>query len=113
GRAGICVVPVSWRRVARDGSYEAVLPARTLELSGAGPDAAAALTLDRASRWRAADMAGMLLQGRASLFEPASARRGRRDLVERPGGGDGLALVRTRPHRIAGGEGGGGGNGVA
>lgn len=90
-RRAPAVVPVRWRRVAREGLYEAMVPEAFLELAGAGSpgrpgaDGDAALTVDRLASWRAADMAGMLLQGEA---ETASSSE--RD----------SALVRLRPHRV-------------
>ena len=97
---GISVVPVRWHRAGGTGSYEAVLARRTLELAGGGPRSPAALTVDHASRWRAADMAGMLLQGSAELFDPRRTRRGRAALLERLAGRDDMALVRLKPHRV-------------
>jgi pyridoxamine 5'-phosphate oxidase-like protein len=99
GDAGLTVVPVTWRRNAREGSYEATVPAEILDLAAAGPDARAALTVDRASRWRAAEMTGMLLQGSASLYSPAITRRGAVALRDRLGDDRELALVRLRPDR--------------
>ena len=100
GMSGLTVLPVAWRRVAQDGSYEATLPAAQLELAGAGPEAPAGLTVDHASSWRASEMSGMLLQGRASLFSPASTHRGRAELLRRLGGDERLALIRLVPGRI-------------
>jgi Pyridoxamine 5'-phosphate oxidase len=99
GSAGLTVLPVAWRRSGREGAYEAMAPAAWIELAGAGPEAPAALTVDRASSWRAADMAGMLLQGTASLFSPQAGGRGRRALLERLDGREDLVLIRIRPHR--------------
>jgi pyridoxamine 5'-phosphate oxidase-like protein len=84
------VVPVRWRRVAREGAYEATLPTTFLELAGGRSgrsfraNGVAALTVDRLASWRAAEMAGMLLQGQA----------------EAPSQEDGVALVRLRPRRV-------------
>ena len=86
------VVPVRWRRVAREGVYEAVVPLSFLGLTGprvAGrgepePGPRAALEIDRLARWRAAEMTGMLLQGEAGL---ASVEAGD-------------AVVRLRPRRV-------------
>ncbi len=99
GAGGLTVLPVAWRRSGREGAYEAMVSAAWIELAGAGPEAPAALTVDRASSWRAADMAGMLLQGTASLFSPQAGGRGRRALLERLGGREDLVLVRIRPRR--------------
>ncbi|HEY3211483.1 MAG TPA: hypothetical protein VGL18_17145, partial [Actinomycetota bacterium] len=65
-------------------------PRAFLELSGAAfggrarAARGAALTVDRLASWRAAEMAGMLLQGEA----------------ETAPSGPGLALVRLRPRRV-------------
>ena len=99
GSGVLTVLPAAWRRSGREGAYEAMVPAPWIDLAGAGPEAPAALTVDRASSWRAADMAGMLLQGTASLFSPRAGGRGRRALLERLGGREDLVLVRIRPHR--------------
>jgi hypothetical protein len=83
------VLPVTWRRIARDRAYHAVLPRAFLELAGSRPrnrtsPIRAALAVDRLAAWKAADMAGMLLQGDAdtSTFE------------------DDRALIRLRPRRV-------------
>jgi len=66
GAHGPVVVPVRW--LADSTSLYAALPAETLALAAAGPDAAAALTVDKPSAWRARAMAGAMVQGTASLF---------------------------------------------
>jgi hypothetical protein len=58
---GSVVLPVRWRADAA--ALYAALPAESLELTGAGPDAEVALTIDRASAWRARDMVGAMVQG--------------------------------------------------
>jgi hypothetical protein len=107
GPGGLTVLPARWRRNPRQGTYEAVVARRALELAGTGPESRAALTVDRASTWRASAMSGMLLQGGAELFSPEHAVRGRRSLVERLGDDDAegnamsdRALVRIRPDRV-------------
>jgi pyridoxamine 5'-phosphate oxidase-like protein len=100
GDAGLAVLPVAWRRIGTEGAYEAMLPARVLDLAQAGPDAPAGLAVDEASHWRASAMTGLLLQGKASLYRPDSVLRGRAPLLERLGGDERLALVRLRPDRI-------------
>lgn len=106
GSGGLTVLPAHWRRNPRQGTYEAVVARPALELAGAGPESRAALTVDRASTWRASAMSGMLLQGTAELFSPEHSVRGRRSLVERLGSGEegsGMndrALVRIRPDRV-------------
>ena len=94
----LTILPVGWRRVASQGSYQATLPAELLKLSDIDGSAPASLTIDIASTWRASAMKGVLLQGPAAAFEPAHARRGRKalaDLLE-----EGEALVRMRPRRV-------------
>jgi hypothetical protein len=105
--AGLTVLPVSWRRVPREGTYEALPPRRFLELTGASGEAAAALNAERASAWRATDMAGLLVQGRAQLFSLPETTRGRPSLLARlvdggidPSSADQYALIRIRPTRV-------------
>jgi hypothetical protein len=78
----LTVLPVTWRR-ANDDGYEAIAPALLLDLTNATDGAGMALTADRVSTWRAADMAGLLLQGRAQLLPDSDA-----------------VLVRLRPNRL-------------
>ena len=123
GHEGATVVPVRWRRVAREGTYDAVFPQPFLDLvepatlgSRRQPRRRAALTVDRLAAWRAAEMTGLLLQGDEEVFSPSRVRRGSEALSKRieaarmaPGssGGEGLAwkasdlaLVRLRPIRV-------------
>lgn len=65
GDRGPVVVPARWR--VSGGSLYAALPAGTLALAGVGPDAPIALTVDRASEWRARDMVGVMVQGTAAI----------------------------------------------
>jgi hypothetical protein len=113
--ADLAVLPVAWRRVAGEGAYEAAVATAALQATGGIDGGRAALTLDRASTWRAADMAGMLLQGAADVFVPAATARGRRAMLGRlgeiaahvprpshpvPDDLEDLSLVRLRPERI-------------
>jgi hypothetical protein len=66
GDRGPVVLPARWR--IDDGGLFAALPAETLALADAGPDAPAALMMDRASAWRARDMLGAMVQGQAQLY---------------------------------------------
>jgi nitroimidazol reductase NimA-like FMN-containing flavoprotein (pyridoxamine 5'-phosphate oxidase superfamily) len=66
GGRGPVVVPARWR--VDGSSLYAALPADTLDLADAGPDAPAALTVDKPSAWRARSMVGAMVQGTASLF---------------------------------------------
>jgi hypothetical protein len=100
GAQGISVLPVDWRRVTTEGAYDVVVPIEALALAGVRRETRAALTIDHASTWRAADMVGMLLQGRAELFSVRDTTRGRAALRARLGSDDpALALVRLRPDR--------------
>ncbi len=87
--SAITVLPVGWERVA--GGYRAQVPGaarglvRAILGRRAGRAVRAALTVDQASTWRAADMVGMLLQGRAERFDE-------------PRGSD--EAIRLRPERI-------------
>jgi hypothetical protein len=97
------VLPIEWRRLGGEGSYEAALPRNVVELAAGSAHPRAALTIDRASTWRAADMAGMLLQGTADLFALPETIRGRRALVRRLaalGHPSSHVLVRLRPNRV-------------
>jgi pyridoxamine 5'-phosphate oxidase-like protein len=122
GHEGATVVPVRWRGVAREGTYDAVLPQPFLDLvepatrGGRHPRRRAALTVDRLAAWRAAEMTGMLLQGDEEVFSPTRVRRGSEALSRRiegartPRGSSSgeslgwkapdLALVRLRPLRV-------------
>lgn len=66
GARGPVVLPARWRVEA--GALYASLPAETLALAGAGPEAPVAVTMDRASEWRARDMVGAMVQGNGALF---------------------------------------------
>ena len=66
GARGPVVLPARWR--VDGGALYAALPAETLALAGAGPDAPVALTMDRASDWRARDMVGAMVQGTGAIF---------------------------------------------
>ena len=101
------VLPVRWRRVAAEGAFDAVVPRGLAELSGAGPEVPAALTLDHASAWRASDMSGMVVRGAAALYAPGEARRGAAELRERirlagtaEDAVEDAALIRLRPSRV-------------
>ena len=99
GRAPV-VVPVRW--VAEASALYAALPAETLALADAGPDAPVALTVDEASPWRARDMAGAMVQGTAACYvldELGSGAKTARAIATglHPGAG---ALVRITPERL-------------
>jgi hypothetical protein len=101
-RSAVSVLPVAWRRVGD--AYEMATSARIIGLSRADRRAPAALTISHASSWRAADMAGMLIQGSAQLYSPRSRRGGAsvRKRLEEWGETlmDDAVLVRLRPFRV-------------
>jgi hypothetical protein len=101
------VLPVAARRVPGEGSYQAVVSRSLFDLTAVHGSAPAALTLDHASRWRAADMAGMLLRGIAHAYVDSEVGRGAasvRSHVARVTGRDGAppdpVLVRLRPEGV-------------
>ncbi len=65
GASGSVVLPARWS--LHDGALYAALPADTLALAGAEPDAPVALTVDRVAEWRARDMLGAMVQGTAAI----------------------------------------------
>jgi hypothetical protein len=79
----LTALPVRARRVPSEGSYEAALPQQVFELGGFRERSRAALTLDHASAWRAADMAGALLRGPAQAYIVGAVRRGGAELRSR------------------------------
>jgi nitroimidazol reductase NimA-like FMN-containing flavoprotein (pyridoxamine 5'-phosphate oxidase superfamily) len=100
GARGPVVVPVRW--LAEDSALYAALPAETLALAGASPDASVALTVDEASAWRARDMSGAMIQGSASFYmldALGSGAKTARSIATalHPGAG---ALVRITPERF-------------
>ncbi len=66
GSRGPVVLPVRW--LADEHALYAALPAETLALAGAGADPAVALTVDKASAWRAKEMVGAMIQGNAMCY---------------------------------------------
>ena len=94
------VLPVRW--LVEPSALYAALPAESLALAGAGPDAPVALTIDEASEWRARDMAGAMVQGTAAfhvLDALGSGAKTARAIATglHPGAG---VLVRIAPHRL-------------
>ena len=94
------VVPAKWR--VEGGSLYAALPAETLSLAGVGPDAPVALTVDRASEWRARDMVGVMVQGTGTIHlleglgSGAKTARALATSIDPEAG----ALVRIAPTRL-------------
>jgi hypothetical protein len=69
------VLPARW--AADEGLAVAAMPRSFLELAAPdGPTVSAALTVDRASAWRARAMTGVLLRGEAGVVVPRSLRSG-------------------------------------
>jgi hypothetical protein len=64
----LTVVPSAWRRVPSEGTYEATVAGSSVG-PAAGWSGPAALTIDHASAWRASEMAGIMLQGRAEVSD--------------------------------------------
>jgi nitroimidazol reductase NimA-like FMN-containing flavoprotein (pyridoxamine 5'-phosphate oxidase superfamily) len=100
GSRGPVVLPVRW--LVEPSALYAALPAESLALAGAGPDAPVALTIDEASEWRARDMAGAMVQGTAAfhvLDALSSGAKTARAIATglHPGAG---VLVRIAPHRL-------------
>ena len=108
GSRGPVVLPVRWR--VEDGALYATIPAETLALADAGPDAPAALTVDKTSAWRAREMVGAMVQGSASIFvldEVGSGVKTARGIAssmspagEQAAAPSSDALVRLHPRRI-------------
>jgi nitroimidazol reductase NimA-like FMN-containing flavoprotein (pyridoxamine 5'-phosphate oxidase superfamily) len=97
---GPVVVPVRWH--AEETVLYAALPAETLALAGAGPDAPVALTVDKVSEWRARDMVGAMIQGTGACFlldELGSGAKTARALATSISA-DAGALVRITPERL-------------
>jgi nitroimidazol reductase NimA-like FMN-containing flavoprotein (pyridoxamine 5'-phosphate oxidase superfamily) len=100
GDRGPVSLPVRWR--ADDTALYAAMPAEIFALSGAEPDAPVALTIDKASAWRARDMVGAMIQGTAACYlldELGSGAKTARQLATsiHPDAG---ALVRIVPERL-------------
>ena len=100
GSRGPAVVPCRW--LAEEGTLYAALPVETLSLADAGSDATVALTVDRASAWRAREMVGAMVQGTGSTFAlgplETGARSAKTVLNRVDPGSD--ALVRIAPSRL-------------
>lgn len=102
GRDGLVALPVAW--VVRDGWLYAALPREVLALAGAREARVpAALTLDRASWWRARHMVGAMARGEAELAVVAELAVGARSaerIAREAGVGGDAALIRMWPERL-------------
>jgi len=100
GEWGPTVLPIRWRAEAN--TLYAALPAQTLAIAAADPDATVALTVDSPSAWRARDMVGAMFQGVAESFLEGSVGSGaktmRAILQDLAPSAD--ALVRITPRRV-------------
>lgn len=100
GARGPVVLPARWR--ADDAALYVALPAETLALAGAGPDAPVSLTMDKPSARRARDMVGAMVQGTGSSYVAEQLRSGvkaaRALASDMAPGAD--ALVRVSPSRL-------------
>jgi nitroimidazol reductase NimA-like FMN-containing flavoprotein (pyridoxamine 5'-phosphate oxidase superfamily) len=102
GEDGLVVLPVSW--VVEEGWLYGALAREVLALAGSREARVpAALTIDRASRWRALHMVGAMARGEAEIAVVEELEAGRRsaERIARAAGvaGD-AALVRMRPKRL-------------
>ena len=102
GPGGVWVVPARWA-IDRATLYAAVSDA-ALALVGGGPALSGAIAVDHASSWRAREMAGAMVRGRAEVFAPVELRSGRRSAARLMGGmgvdpARGI-LVRMIPSRV-------------
>jgi hypothetical protein len=93
-------VPTRWRAEAH--ALYAALPGETLALAAAGPDGAAALTIDEPSVWRARDMVGAMVQSAASIYVLDALGSGAKTARALAAGidPDADALVRLVPSRL-------------
>ena len=100
GARGPVALPARW--LAEPSALYVALPAETLALAGAGPNAAMALTIDQVSEWRARDMVGAMVQGEGSIYLMDSLGSGAKTAKAlaaglHPGSD---ALVRLAPSRL-------------
>ncbi|MGH2681905.1 MAG: pyridoxamine 5'-phosphate oxidase family protein [Actinomycetota bacterium] len=100
GSGGLAVLPARWTRASGEGAYYAILARRLLALAGSW-EGRGALVVDRASRWRAADMKGLLVRGPADGYVLTRIGSGRDSLMRRAERAGPLpeepAVVRIRP----------------
>lgn len=91
---GPVVLPAAWT-LDGPGVY-AVLPAEVLAAAGSGPVVQAALCVDRPSSWRAREMVGAMIRGRARIAIPnalASGARSAQRLARLTGGDPASSVV--------------------
>ena len=105
GGNGTTVLPGRFHRMADEGGFDVALAERVLSLAEPAAEMPAALVIDRASRWRAAEMRGALIRGQASVATLDGVRRGRDLLRERLAAAEAdpeipSALLRVRPRSL-------------
>ena len=100
GARGPVVLPARW--LADEHALYAALPSESLALAGAAPDAPVALTIDKASEWRARDMVGAMVQGTAASFVPGEMGSGAKSALALAASvhPSADALVRITPSRL-------------
>jgi hypothetical protein len=102
GEGGLVALPVGW--ADQGGWLYAALPREVLALAGTRAALVpAALTLDRASWWRAVHMVGAMVRGEAEIAvveELAAGRRSAERIVRDLGLAGDAAIVRMRPERL-------------
>jgi hypothetical protein len=102
GEDGLAVLPAGW--AATDHELFAAMPRAVAGLAGAAASDRVALSIDSASWWRAADMAGAMIQGASSAFavdELATGSGSAGRLAAAAGAArTGSVLVRVRPRRV-------------
>ncbi len=92
----LTVVPAGWSE--ERSRFLCRVPVAFAELTGASTGTKTALTADRSSSWRAADMTGLLIRGDAEVFVRGRTRTGAAALRHRISSGE--ALFRIAPARI-------------
>ena len=102
GSHGPAVIPVEW--AGHRGVLYAAAPRPFLELAGIRGTVPVALTVDRASTWRASAMLGVLVQADAEIYDPGtlvSGGRSARVAISATGADpDRSILLRVHPSRL-------------
>ena len=102
GSRGPVVLPVRWR--AEEHALYAALPAETLALADAEPDAPVALTVDRVSEWRAATWSARWCRARRRSYVVGAVGSGAKSLgalaTSIAPGADALVRIAVRAARV-------------
>jgi pyridoxamine 5'-phosphate oxidase-like protein len=104
GTGGLTVVPAVRKPGPREGFGEYAIGRGSWDRAAAGLGSPAAVTLHRASTWRASEMLGIMVQGSVEPFARPETARGVRALEDRllelgARSGRDAVLVRVRPRR--------------